>query len=235
MTRPPPAAPAPPVIPAPAAASGARRRLAIGLALLALLVVASLLDRPAYLALRVADRAATEGRDWYQMLRAAGYLPVWLLIAAAFLLHDTGRRAPAPGSAAPARAPWRRAAYLATAPALAGLAAEILKPLIGRERPTHHEGFYHFKPFLQGFVDGSNLGLPSSHAAVAFGGAFALAFIMPRTAPVALLAAAGCGLTRLLSGAHFLSDVCAGALVAYAVAAALRPLLFGAPQGGPRP
>lgn len=194
--------------------TSAARRWVVPLAVVAAgLVLALLLDRPAFHALRVEDRARLEGRDWYQMLRAAGYLPTWVLIGVAMLFYDTGR---------PELAAWRRGTFVAGAAVLSGGAAELLKMLIGRERPTHHDGLYVFRPFLGGFADGSNLGLPSSHAAVAFGGAFALAMLMPRVGPVVLLAAAGCGLTRLMSGAHFLSDVYAGGVVAYAVAAGLR-------------
>ncbi|MEZ6318856.1 MAG: phosphatase PAP2 family protein [Phycisphaerales bacterium] len=75
-------------------------------------------------------------------------------------------------------------------------------------------------PFLAGFWDSSNLGLPSSHTAVAFGGAVVLGILDPKLRVPALVVATACGLTRVLAGAHFPSDVVLGALLG-AVAAGL--------------
>lgn len=183
-----------------------RRALLIGAAFLAGLVLLTLLDRTLY-HLFAADEARLERRDWYRLLRIVGYLPTWIVISAVLALG--------PGAALRARA-WLPAASAA----LSGLAAELLKLVIGRQRPLP-DGTYAFKPFLSGFIDGSNLGMPSSHAAVAFGGAFALARLYPRTAPVALACALGCGLTRLLGADHFATDVYVAAGLAYAIAAGL--------------
>ena len=65
--------------------------------------------------------------------------------------------------------------------------------------------------------------MPSSHAAVAFGGAWMLAALYPRAAPIALALAAGCALTRVLEGDHWLSDVVAAGALGWAVARACRP------------
>ena len=51
---------------------------------------------------------------------------------------------------------------------------------------------------------------PSTYAALA--GATVLARRYPRTTPLLLALAAGCGLTRVFAHAHYLSDVVAGAL-----------------------
>ena len=50
-------------------------------------------------------------------------------------------------------------------------------------------------------------------------GAGAIAVLHPATRPLMLLLAFGCGMTRLLSGAHWLSDVYVGAVVGLASAA----------------
>jgi undecaprenyl-diphosphatase len=63
--------------------------------------------------------------------------------------------------------------------------------------------------------------MPSSHALVAFAGAAALARLFPRATPIWYALAVGCGITRLLSGAHFLSDVVVGALIGVSVAISL--------------
>lgn len=166
------------------------------------LVVLTLLDRSLYAAL-AADEERLARKDWFRLLRIVGYLPTWILLSALLAL----------GPAAALRA---RAWLPAICAALAGLAAEILKLIVGRQRPLA-DGGYDFKPFLSGFIDGSNLGMPSSHAAVAFGGAFALARMFPRAGPVALALAAGCALTRLLGADHFVSDVYVAAWLGYAV------------------
>ncbi|MCC6676080.1 MAG: phosphatase PAP2 family protein [Phycisphaerales bacterium] len=167
------------------------------------LLLLTILD-PALYHFFAVDQARIERRDWYRLLRIIGYLPTWILLSALLALG-------------PAHALRGRAWLPAISAALAGLAAEILKLIIGRQRPLP-DGSYAFKPFLSGFLDGSNLGMPSSHAAVAFGGAFALARLYPKAGPVALLCAAGCGLTRLLGADHFSTDVYVAAGLGYAVA-----------------
>lgn len=165
----------------------------------------ALLDRPVFLAF--VARVYREN-DWARMFRIAGFLPTWLVVAAAMALVDRGS-----GRA------WRRAWPLVLGAAGSGLAAEVLKRLIGRERPIAHFGEYFYKPFLHGFVDDKNLGIPSSHVAVAFGAAFMLIWMYPRLWPAALGAAVGCAVQRMAAGAHFMTDTYAAVVIAYAVTA----------------
>lgn len=192
----------------------ARRRRAspwvVAGAWLAALVIVSVLDAPLWRALSVADRAGMEGADWYKALRSAGFLPAWLLVAACVLLHDVRRGAVGPGPSAPARG-----LAVALGPAIAGAAAEVAKAAMRRHRP-HGDGSYTFAWWDD--VPGVGIGTVSSHAAVAFGGAFVLARVFPGVRWPVLALACGCGLTRLLSGAHFASDVLAGAILGYYVA-----------------
>ncbi|MFG0307425.1 MAG: phosphatase PAP2 family protein [Phycisphaerales bacterium JB040] len=121
---------------------------------------------------------------------------------------------------------WRWPASLVGAPVLGGGLAELLKLLIGRERPVRdgviqNDAEYVWRPLFDAFRDGSNLGLPSSHAATAFAGAAMLAILLRRnpsgwSAPLTALAylgAAACAVSRVLAGAHFATDVVLGALV----------------------
>lgn len=170
----------------------------------ALLLGGSLLaDRWIFARVAVAD---IYGTDLGRLLRVAGYLPTWWLGAVALVLHDRAARPAAP-------APWRRGLLLALAPLLGGLAAEGLKLLIRRERPDAHAGAYVFRGLLDRPLDTAGLGMPSSHALVAFAGASMTAALLPRTAPVWLLWATGCAATRVLSGAHFTSDVILAGIV----------------------
>lgn len=188
----------------------ARRRWSVIL-VLTTYVMCTVVDKHVFLVLR--DPHYDRG-DWHEMLRAVGFLPTWVLIGLCFVLHDW---APAGASRRSGPRVSRGVGIIACA-ALAGLAAEVLKVLIGRERPIHTDGEYVFRPFLRWIgEDLPSLGMPSSHAAVAFGGAMALATVVPRAWPVAVFAATGCVWTRLASGAHFLTDVYGGMLVAAAV------------------
>jgi len=182
------------------------------LAVAVLLVVAAhLVDRWAY------ERLVLEnpyGEDWGRMLRVQGFWPLWLLAAAALVLNDWHRRVN--GALYPA---IMRGWLLIASATSAGIAGEILKLLLRRERPRAHAGEYVFRSFSERTFSTGGLALPSSHAIVAFGAACMLARLFPRAWPVWYLLAAGCGLTRVLDRAHFVSDVVVSALVAWAIAA----------------
>lgn len=191
----------------------ARRAVLLRAALVALvlLVVAHLLDRWAYVTLAVDD---VYGSDLGRMFRVMGFVPLWLLAAAALALHDWPLRA-AHGTGAA----LRRGLLLFGAATLSGIAGELLKLVFRRERPRAHDGEYVFRAFSERPFHSGGLGLPSTHAVVAFGAAAMLSYLFPRAWPIWWLLAAGCGLTRVAAGAHFLSDVVVAALVAAAVAA----------------
>jgi membrane-associated phospholipid phosphatase len=148
--------------------------------------------------------------DLYRLLRVHGYLPTIMVFGAAISLIDR-RHVP-------------RAVHILLCAAASGLAAEIVKALVGRERPIAHDGVNFFKPFLSGFADHSNLAFPSSHTAVAFGAAWMACYFFPRGRWLWLGLAIGCGLTRIAVKAHWLSDCYAAAMLAYLVCRALRPL-----------
>jgi membrane-associated phospholipid phosphatase len=144
--------------------------------------------------------------DWGRLLRAMGYLPTWIAAALALWLHERGVVAAA----------RRRALLLIGSPALAGIVAELLKLALRRGRPLANDGEYVFRPFTERPFSSGGLALPSSHTMVAFGAAAMLACLFPRARWVWFALAAGCGLTRILGQAHFLSDVVVGALAAMA-------------------
>lgn len=140
-------------------------------------------------------------RDWHRLLRVMGWLPTWCAVGLGFALHD-GR--------------WRRAIQLVGPATAAGASAEVLKLLVRRTRPDA-TGEVVFRAFSDRTWDTSGLGMPSSHVAVAFGAAFALARLHPRTLPLGLALAAGCALTRVIDRAHLLSDCAVAALLAWVV------------------
>lgn len=190
-----------------------RRVFAALAATLLLIVVAHAADRWAYEAL------ATEGiyeEDWGRMLRVMGFLPFWLVAGLALVLHDWPSRVA--GSLAPA---LRRGLLLVGSAAVSGGVGELLKLLFRRERPRAHDGEYVFRAFTDRPFHSGGLALPSSHAIIAFGAAAMLSRLFPRAWPVWYVLAAGCGLTRVAAGAHFLSDIAVAFLAAWAVAALL--------------
>jgi len=167
-------------------------------------------------------------RGWGRLLRIAGYLPVWALVALALLLHDwvpRVRRTLAQAS--------RRALLLFGSAAIAGAAAELLKLAFRRERPGLTDGVHMFRPWHDQPFSTAQLGLPSSEAAVAFAAAAALARLFPEAAVLWYGLALGCALTRVASGAHFLSDVALAALVGYVVTLTLWPRPRPAHPDGP--
>lgn len=214
-----------------------RRRVTLGV-LVATLVVLNL-DRPLYLMLDVGPQWRTwlVESDSYQMFRAAGFLPTWILIGTAMLLHTLGHWLPwlvQAGARKARRRPlppltgrdlnelretriWGGALVILAA-SLSGLAAEVIKPIAGRLRPMQTDGHHRFHGLPDDLMQSPSHGFPSSHAAVAFAAAVVLLHLYPRAGMVALAAAAGCGVARMLVGAHFASDIIAAAILGYAVA-----------------
>jgi membrane-associated phospholipid phosphatase len=154
-----------------------------------------------------------EDHDWFMFLRVFGSIWTWLAAALLFFVADKV---------------WDRAGSVLLAPITAGIAAELLKYTIGRARPVDQgvliDAGYHFRPLLGGFRDAQNLGMPSSHAAVAFAGAFVLAQHISQLRLPMLALAIGCAYTRIASGAHFPTDTLAGAAIGWLSARAFQAL-----------
>lgn len=152
-------------------------------------------------------------RDWGRMLRSAGYLPTWFIVALGMALHDRDTHDRGTPGGMPG---WKwRGGLLALVPTLTGAAAEVLKLLIRRLRPGQTSPEYVFRPFSDGLWSNRGMGMPSSHMMVAMGAAVVLARLFPRARWLWYLVAAACGVTRLLAGAHYASDVVVGAVAAY--------------------
>jgi membrane-associated phospholipid phosphatase len=169
--------------------------------------VALMLDRTVYVHFFIQD---SDIQDWYRLLRVGGYLPYWLLLALAWMLMDRDAI-----RAEGVRRALSRGFFLCASVVSSGIIAEALKLLIRRERPGLHAGDYFFRPWREGPLDSTGLGLPSSHAAVAFAATWALCHLYPRATPVWLMVGLGCGVSRLLDRAHFLSDVYLAAVFSF--------------------
>jgi membrane-associated phospholipid phosphatase len=164
---------------------------------IALVVLAHLLDGWAWV--HLVDPEIYE-HDLGRMFRVVGYYPLWILLAVGLWLQTRDRK---------------RALFLGLVPGFGGLAAEVLKLLLRRERPRPHDGEYFFRALDERTFSTSGLALPSSHALVAFAGAWALCKLYPKAWPIWIFMATGCALSRVQAHAHFLSDVTVAAIAAW--------------------
>lgn len=158
---------------------------------------------------------ASEAWPLVRALKALGTIWPWLIVAALLIAVDATRRMKGLDLA-------RRGAFLLLSAALSGALADGVKILFRRERPEYHDGLHVFRPFTEKPLYGGGLDLPSSHAATAFGAAWALCALYPRLAWLWLALGAGCAATRVLEGAHTLSAVALGGAIAWAVARTIR-------------
>jgi len=157
--------------------------------------------------------------DWGRFLRVMGFLPTWFAAALALGLMDRARGG---------ERWWLRGTLLALGPTLSGIAGELLKLVVRRERPPAQGAEYIFRPWSDHPFATGGLGMPSSHTVVAFGAAATLARLFPEARVVWYVLAAGCGITRVLAHAHFLSDVVVAAALAIGVVALMWPSATGA-------
>jgi undecaprenyl-diphosphatase len=110
------------------------------------------------------------------------------------------------------------AGYLFVSITSASLAVRLVKLAAGRARPSTFEtlGPLAFDPF-----SGAS-SFPSGHAATAAAAALALGFLFPRLRVVLIALAAWVCLSRVALGAHYVTDVLAGAAAGAASAIAWR-------------
>lgn len=181
----------------------------------ALAMVAAVMLDPLVLEWVRARGPLRHNSDMTRLLRVAGYAPAWGAIALCLALIDLRARR---------RGWWDRGAMLVFSMLASASLAEVTKLIVRRERPRNalNDGaFFEFRSFLDGPLSSTGIGFPSSHAAVAFGGAFMLARVAPGCGPVVIAWACGCAVSRVLAGAHYASDVVGSAAVGYACCALL--------------
>ncbi len=136
----------------------------------------------------------------------------WMLFGSAFIFFATFMAA---GRVEGARERFQAlytsqiALYLFTTVALSGLSANLIKRAIGRARPIQFEewGVFGFSPFAGNARFES---FPSGHATTIGALFMALALLLPRYRAVLAMLAVWLGMTRVMVGAHYPSDVTAG-------------------------
>lgn len=167
------------------------------------IALASTLDNP--LQGQVQDHRTEAGDDLARLARRMGqpevYVPVALGTVAVGLVTGDGRVTRAGGR-------------ITGSLLLAGVAVNLLKPLVGRARPSSSLAAHDFRPFS------SQDAWPSGHTAVAFALATSVGDEL-RSPPARILlygAATLTGWSRVNDNRHWVTDVAAGALVGVASA-----------------
>ncbi len=122
----------------------------------------------------------------------------------------------------------RMGLYVLTTVLVSGGAALVLKNLIGRARPLVPDPgtVLAFRPLA---IEANWASFPSGHATTAIALAVALMLVLPRLGPAFLAIGVWVALSRALIGAHWLSDVLAGAVLGASVAVVLHKLFALAP------
>ena len=150
------------------------------------------------------NRTITDFGTFRWMIYGSGSLAI-----VAFVVHGASRSETVAGWA---RTASRLFSYFFVTICSASALVHLLKTLIGRARPEMlvELGAYSLTPFSGDSVFES---FPSGHSAAvgSFFGAFAL--LVPQLRPLFLAAALLIGVSRVIVGAHYPSDVAAGLLV----------------------
>ncbi|MEO0588809.1 MAG: phosphatase PAP2 family protein, partial [Planctomycetota bacterium] len=154
--------------------------------------------------------------DLDRLFRVMGFVPTWLLAAGAWAMIRW-RRVGELGWLKAMNAPI----LLAVSAGLSGAVAEGVKLMTRRLRPRETGGVYEWRSLWEDPFNSGDLGCPSSHAMVAFGAAWMLCRFYPAATPIWLLLGAGCAATRVVTHAHFVSDVTVSAFLSFAVAGVL--------------
>jgi len=159
------------------------------------------LDDWSALVWRLAEDITTFGNSGIYLV------PLGIMLLAGPWLPLAGRRARAALDLV-----WLRLAFLFVAIAGTGLTANVVKRLIGRIRPHHLDGsaILQFDPFAWKAAAAS---FPSGHATTAWCVAVGLGLMLGRKSypTLAVCAVLVCA-SRVVLGAHFVSDVIAGGL-----------------------
>ena len=121
-----------------------------------------------------------------------------------------------------------RALYVFATLATGGIAAQLIKHIIGRARPRFIEAFgpYHFDMLS---MKNSLASFPSGHTTTVFSMAVALGYLAPRLRVPLFGLAAAIALSRVVVQAHYVSDIVAGATLG--IVAALLVARFFADRG----
>lgn len=145
-------------------------------------------------------------RDFYSVTRYAwvawryafGHLYAPTVLAVLAVIIDTGR--------------WRRYVVALAAVVVVAAAANVLQGTIGRQRPNQAQSHLAFRP-LERVLNKEGVSFPSGEATTALAVAVAASALFPRAALLFFAVSGIAAVARLVNGAHYVSDVAAGALL----------------------
>ncbi len=150
------------------------------------------------------NRRITDFGTFAWMIYGSGFL-----VILAYVLRRVGRNETLAGRAKTA---WRLPLYFFLTIGATSALVHLVKLLVGRARPElfAEHGAYSLTPFA---YDDLYSSFPSGHSAAvgAFFGAFSM--LAPRLRPLFLAGALTIGVSRVIVGAHYPSDVAAGLLL----------------------
>lgn len=192
--------------------SVARSTLVVAATVALIVISISQIDRPVALFLQSRD---PDFRELFELIGRLGFSHGYLMAfgLAFFVLHWGGSLPRLRPFAHSMRALSAIPAFLLLSIAASGIAVDILKPILGRPRPKllFHSGVYDFA-WIELHPD--HWSFPSGHCATIVALMTALWFLWPQHILFYILFAMIVSLSRVAVGAHYLSDVAAGALVA---------------------
>lgn len=139
---------------------------------------------------------------------------VWLTLAATMLLFPYLSRLPGAFSRFLSKFRWRVIAFhLAISMGISGLIVNLIKLIVGRQRPSFYldTGTIEFTPFS--FIPGTDA-FPSGHAQSIWAAMMSLCLAFPKLSPIFLLVAALGAASRVVLTRHFLSDIIIGSAIA---------------------
>lgn len=157
--------------------------------------------------LRLNDESRPVGRDFHALTR-----PLWEAIRFAFASIFAAGVLAALGAVLDDKH-WKRYVVALACVLAVALAANGLQGAIGRVRPNQADSHLAFKPPLSQLFAKQEVCFPSGEATMAFAIATPIALFFPRWRYLAYACAALGALARLVNGAHYVSDVAAGALL----------------------
>ncbi|MEW9617341.1 phosphatase PAP2 family protein [Shinella sp. S4-D37] len=150
------------------------------------------------------NRRITDFGTFAWMIYGSGFL-----VILAYVLHRVSRNETLAGRTKTA---WRLPLYFFLTIGATSALVHLVKLLVGRARPElfAEHGAYSLTPFA---YDDLYSSFPSGHSAAvgAFFGAFSM--LAPRLRPLFLVSALTIGVSRVIVGAHYPSDVAAGLLL----------------------
>jgi membrane-associated phospholipid phosphatase len=156
-------------------------------------------------------------RDFYAVTR-----PFWLVVRVAFAYGVGGAGAYALIFVLH-RERWRAANRMLIAVLVPVVLAFVLEGIIGRLRPNQADSHLAFAPPFSALFQTHQrkVCFPSGEATMAFALAGVLARLFPRSTVAFYVLGGLASVSRLINGAHYLSDVAAGALLGFFCARAI--------------